>query len=206
MTIKSSLYIVSAPSGAGKTSLVEALIASTPGIVRSVSHTTRASRPGEQDGVDYYFVDPDRFEAMVAEGRFLEHAEVFGNYYGTSVDSVDDSLADGDDVILVIDWQGAENVRGQRPDAQSIFIVPPSLAALRQRLSARGQDDDEVVEGRLAQARDEIAHYQDFDYLVVNDRFDEAEDDLRHIVLARRLRCEQQAERQRGLLGELLGG
>jgi guanylate kinase len=202
----STLYIVSAPSGAGKTSLVEALIASTPGIVRSVSHTTRAPRPGEHDGVDYYFVDPERFAEMVDEGRFLEHAEVFGNHYGTSVDGVDDSLADGDDVILVIDWQGAENVRQQRPDAQSIFIVPPSLAALRERLSSRGQDDAEVVEGRLAEARSEIEHYHDFDYLVVNDRFDEAGDDLRHIVLARRLQCRRQAERQRGLLGDLLGG
>lgn len=205
MNTTSTLYIVSAPSGAGKTSLVEALIASTPGIVRSVSHTTRAPRPGERDGVDYHFTDHDGFVAMVAAGRFLEHAEVFDNRYGTSVDSVDASLAAGNDVILVIDWQGAGNVRRQRPDARSIFIVPPSLAALRQRLSGRGQDDADVIERRLAKARDEMGHYGDFDYLVVNDRFEAACDDLRHIVLAQRLRCRRQAEQQRALLDELLG-
>lgn len=200
-----TLFIVTAPSGAGKTSLVEALIAATPDVVRSVSHTTRAPRPGEQDGVDYHFTERERFMSLVDKGDFLEHAEVFGNLYGTSRSTVEQELAAGRDVILVIDWQGAANIKKLLPDAVSIFVVPPSLAALRERLSGRGQDDAAVIEGRLAEARDDIAHHQGFDYLVVNDVFDDAATDLRHILLAQRLRGGQQAQRQEALLAELLG-
>ena len=200
-----TLFIVTAPSGAGKTSLVEALIAATPDVTRSVSHTTRAPRPGEQDGVDYHFTGRERFLSLIDSGDFLEHAEVFGNLYGTSRSTVEQALAAGRDVILVIDWQGAATIKKLLPDACSIFIVPPSLAALRERLSGRGQDDAAVIEARLAEARDDIGHHQGFDYLVVNDVFDDAAADLRHIVLARRLTGAQQIRRHETLLAELLG-
>jgi guanylate kinase len=174
-------------------------------VVRSVSHTTRAPRPGETDGADYHFTDRERFQQMVAADDFLEHAEVFGNLYGTSRSAVERELAAGRDVILVIDWQGAANVKKLLPDAVSVFIVPPSLSALRERLSGRGQDDADVIAGRLAEARDDIGHYQGFDYLVVNDVFEDAAADLRHIVIAQRLAGAQQAVRQQALLAELLG-
>lgn len=199
-----TLFIVTAPSGAGKTSLVEALIASVPDVVRSVSHTTRAPRPGETNGVDYHFTDRDGFQAMVAADDFLEHAEVFDNHYGTSRRTVEKELAAGHDVVLVIDWQGAANIKQMIPEAVSIFIVPPSLAALRERLSGRGQDDEAVIERRLADARDDVGHYHGCDYLLVNDRFDDAAADLRCVVLAQRLRGDQQQQRQRALLAELV--
>lgn len=196
-----SLYIVAAPSGAGKTSLVRALLDAEPGVVVSVSHTTRAMRPGEQDGVHYNFIDIPRFEALVAEGRFLEHARVFDNYYGTSRDWVEATLASGKDVILEIDWQGARLVRQAFADAVGIFILPPSREALRERLQGRGQDSAETIERRMQEAKSEIAHYDEFDYVVVNDDFGQALAELRTILAARRLL----RERQPGLAARVAG-
>lgn len=196
-----SLYIVAAPSGAGKTSLVRALLDAEPGVVVSVSHTTRAMRPGEQDGVHYNFIDIPRFEALVAEGRFLEHARVFDNYYGTSRDWVEATLASGKDVILEIDWQGARLVRQAFADAVGIFILPPSREALRERLQGRGQDSAETIERRMQEAKSEIAHYDEFDYVVVNDDFGQALAELRTILAARR----QLRERQPGLAARVAG-
>ncbi len=201
-----NLFIVSAPSGAGKTSLVKALLARDPGITVSVSHTTRPRRPGEVDGADYHFVDPATFERMVEAGAFLEHAEVFGNAYGTAEAEVRRLLEqEGRDVLLEIDWQGAQQVRRRFPQAVTIFILPPSREALRSRLEGRGQDSEEVIARRLRAAREEMAHYPEFDYLVVNDVFDEAVDRLHCIVVAQRLREPQQSERLRAMLEQLLG-
>lgn len=200
------LFIVSAPSGTGKTSLVNALLESDPNLTVSVSHTTRPRRPKEAAGVNYHFVDRAGFEAMVAQDAFLEHAEVFGNYYGTSREAVKVALATGSDVVLEIDWQGAALVRRQEPDAVSIFIVPPSAEALRSRLQLRGQDDPQVIESRLAAARGEMAHHGEFDYLVINDAFDEALAELTAIVLAERCRESRRSVRQRDLLHALLSG
>ncbi len=199
-----TLYIVSAPSGAGKTSLVKSLVETTPEVVVSVSHTTRPPRPGERDGVHYHFVSSATFEAMQAEGAFLEHAQVFGNRYGTSRAVVLAQLAAGLDVILEIDWQGARQVRALLPSSTTIFILPPSREALRQRLAGRGQDSPETIERRMAAALSELSHYAEFDYLVINDRFSAALEALRAIVIANRQRREAQLERQRGLLGTLL--
>lgn len=199
-----TLYIVAAPSGAGKTSLVKSLVETTPEVVVSVSHTTRPPRPGERDGVHYHFVSSATFEAMQAEGAFLEHAQVFGNRYGTSRAVVLAQLAAGLDVILEIDWQGARQVRALLPNSTTIFILPPSREALRQRLAGRGQDSPETIERRMAAALSELSHYAEFDYLVINDRFSAALEALRAIVIANRQRREAQLERQRGLLGTLL--
>ena len=182
------LFIVSAPSGAGKTSLVRALIAAEPGVSLSVSHTTRPPRPGEQDGRDYHFVDRATFQRMVERGDFLECATVHGNSYGTSEAWVRDRLSAGASIVLEIDWQGAQQVRRRIPDAIGIFILPPSLATLEQRLRARAQDGAEVIERRLTAAREEIAHASEFDYAIINDTFDEAQQDLRAVVRAARLR------------------
>jgi guanylate kinase len=203
-TDRGTLYIISAPSGAGKTSLVKALLASTVDITVSVSHTTRAMRPGEEDGVDYHFVEPATFSAMIDEKAFLEHAQVFDNYYGTSRQAVLDQLDQGRDVILEIDWQGARQVRRLFPDSLSIFILPPSKAALRQRLTGRGQDSEAVIGRRMRDAEAEMSHYGDFDYVVVNDVFDDALAQLRAIVTAQRLSTPRQAARLERLLGELL--
>lgn len=197
-----TLYIISAPSGAGKTSLVKALVESTPGVAVSVSHTTRAMRPGEVDGVHYHFVGLDTFEGWVRQGGFLEHAKVFDNYYGTSRAAVEERLAQGVDVILEIDWQGARQVREQMPGAVGVFILPPSRQALEARLRGRGQDPDEVIARRMRDAVSEMTHYGEYDYLVVNDDFDTALVELRAIFQSRRLRREVQVER----LGELLAG
>ncbi len=199
------LFIVSAPSGAGKTSLLKALLASDARLGLSVSHTTRAPRPGEQGGVHYHFVDRAGFAALVDQGAFLEHASVFGNAYGTTEAAVRDGLAAGRDLVLEIDWQGARQVRARFPAAVSIFILPPSLAALRERLAARGQDSAEVIARRTAAARAELAHYGEYDYLVVNDQFTAALADLGAIVRAERLRTACQTDRWSGLLAELLG-
>jgi guanylate kinase len=198
------LYIVSAPSGAGKTSLVSALVAVEPGVVVSVSHTTRARRPGEVDGVNYHFVDRAQFGEMLAQGDFLEHATVFGNLYGTSRSGVLQALEGGLDVVLEIDWQGARQVRASIPGSVSIFILPPSLAALQARLEARRQDGPEVIRERMREAVAEMSHYDEADYVVVNDDFGAALDDLRALVRAGRLRREAQAVRFRELLAELL--
>jgi len=186
------LFIVSAPSGAGKTSLLKVLLEEAEGLGVSVSHTTRAPRPGEQNGVHYHFVDIPTFEAMVAEGGFLEHARVFDNYYGTSAAGVRSELERGCDLVLEIDWQGARQVREHFPEAVSIFILPPSVEELRRRLSARGQDSDEVVERRMQSAMDELSHFDEYDYLVINDRFEDALEDLRTLVRAERLRLRRQ--------------
>jgi len=199
-----TLYIIAAPSGAGKTSLVQQLVATTPGVVASISHTTRPPRPGEQHGQHYYFTPLADFEAMIAAGAFLEQAQVFGNRYGTSRAAVQTQLQDGLDVILEIDWQGARQVRALMPDSASIFILPPSRAALRQRLAGRGQDCPAVIEQRMAAALAELSHYAEFDYLVINDEFAVALENLRAIIMAQRQRQAAQRERQRELLQSLL--
>lgn len=202
---KGTLFVVSAPSGAGKTSLVKALRAGLEGFTVSVSHTTRAMRPGEAHGRDYFFVGREEFEGMIAAGAFLEHALVFGNHYGTACATVAEALDQGSDVLLEIDWQGARQVRALMPDCVSIFILPPSLAALEQRLAARGQDDAETIARRMRDALSELSHYAEYDYLVVNDDFGEALAELRAIVVARRMRAPRQIERHRGLITAMLG-
>ncbi len=199
-----TLYIVSAPSGAGKTSLVKALIDSMPQVRVSVSHTTRNIRPGEVDGINYHFVVREQFQAMLERGEFLEHAEVFGNLYGTSQRWLEQTLAEGFDLILEIDWQGAQQVRRLMPQARSIFILPPTQQALRQRLTNRGQDSDEVIDGRMREAVSEMGHYVEYDYLVINDDFAHALDDLKAIFRANQLRHEAQQQRHQHLLNELL--
>lgn len=206
MTDKGTLYIVSAPSGAGKTSLVAALVEKLPRLRISVSHTTRPRREGEVEGVNYHFTSRETFVRMVEEGRFLEHAEVFGNLYGTSADWVAETLRGGEDVILEIDWQGAAQIRRLLPEAASIFILPPCLKTLAQRLRTRASDDDHVIEKRLAGAREEMSHYGEFDYLVVNDNFERALHELAAIVEARRLTTDRQAVRQAATLADLLSG
>jgi guanylate kinase len=198
------LYIISAPSGAGKTSLVKALLERDQRIRVSISHTTRAARPGEEDGVAYNFVDLSEFDRLIEAGQFLEYAEVFTNKYGTSKGWVESQLAQGIDVILEIDWQGAEIVREKMPDARSIFILPPSREELLRRLTGRGTDSDEVIAGRMAQAESEMSHYGDFDYLVINDQFDAALDQLAAIFTANRLEMAVQQRAQQSLLSELL--
>jgi len=198
------LFVVSAPSGAGKTSLLRALIPTDARLRLSVSHTTRGARPGEQDGTHYHFVDRPRFEAMVAAGEFLEHARVFDNLYGTAERSVRDVLGANFDVVLEIDWQGARQVRARFPEAVSVFIVPPSVEALRQRLSGRGQDSAEIIDRRMRDARSELSHFGEYDYLVVNDDFDEALADLRAIVGAERLRLARQQARLGAALEAML--
>ena len=199
-----TLYIVAAPSGAGKTTLVKRLVETTPGVAVSISHTTRPPRPGERDGEHYHFISLVAFEAMIAENVFLEHAQVFGNHYGTSRAGVQAQLASDQDVILEIDWQGARQIRELMPDSLSIFILPPSREALRQRLAGRGQDSAEVIERRMAAALNDLSHYAEFDYLVINDDFATALNALRAILIARRQRRNVQIERQRELLQRLL--
>lgn len=200
----STLYVVSAPSGAGKTSLLKALVETDRGIQVSVSHTTRTMRPGEENGVDYHFVDQETFSAMVGRGAFLEHAQVFDNFYGTSEAAIREQMQQGLDVVLEIDWQGARQVRRRFEDAVSIFILPPTPEALRQRLDNRGQDSDEVIERRMRDARNEMSHYAEYDYLIVNDLFDEALEQLRAVVTAERLRETLQAVKLESRLRALL--
>lgn len=199
-----TLYIVSAPSGAGKTSLVKALIDLEPQIRVSVSHTTRAMRPGEVDGENYHFVSREAFVKMIEHGDFLERAEVFGNLYGTSQSYLQQTLDEGHDLILEIDWQGAEQVRKLMPQARSIFILPPSQQALRERLNNRGQDSDEIIDGRMREAVSEMSHYVDYDYLIINDDFAVALEDLKAIFHANRLQQKRQQQRFGKLLAELL--
>lgn len=199
-----SLYIVAAPSGAGKSSLVNALLEREPGIALSISHTTRPPRPNDRDGEHYHFVNRGVFARMVADGLFLEHADVFGNCYGTSRAAVEPLLAQGRDVLLEIDWQGARQVRAAMPGCVSVFILPPSRAELERRLRNRASDDAPTIARRLAESRDEVAHAGDFDYLVVNDQFADALADLRAIVACQRLRREVQATRHAALIADLL--
>ena len=199
-----TLFVVSAPSGAGKTSLLKALLAGDGQCRLSVSHTTRRMRPGERQGVDYQFVSRATFLGMVEEGAFLEHAQVFDNYYGTSEGGIREQLERGLDVVLEIDWQGARQVRERFSDAISIFILPPSREALKQRLGQRGQDSDEVIQRRMRDAISEMSHYAEYDYLIVNDRFEQALEELRSVISCRRLRQVAQAQRQQVLLQALL--
>ncbi|MFL1456156.1 guanylate kinase [Marinobacter sp. GN3S48] len=198
-----TLYVISAPSGAGKTSLVAEMLRNDEKLGVSVSHTTRPMREGEQHGVNYHFVSRDEFEAMIGRGDFLEHADVFGNYYGTSQVWVRETLAKGRDVILEIDWQGAEQVRRLIPECVGIFIVPPSPEVLRERLTGRGTDAPEVVDRRLREAAEECSHAVEFDYLVVNDDFGAALQDLLAIVRGQRLRIAAQQVRYSNLLARL---
>lgn len=202
--ISGSLYVIAAPSGAGKTSLVKQLLETTDNIAVSVSHTTRQPRPGEVDGEHYHFVDVATFEKMRDDQQFLEYAQVFDNYYGTSRQAVDSLLKKGMDVILEIDWQGAQQVRKLYSECCGIFILPPSRQALDQRLRSRGQDDESIIQRRMQDAVAEMSHYQEFDYLVINDDFDVALEMLRAIILARRQRIELQSQRQEQLLQDLL--
>jgi len=199
-----TLYTISAPSGAGKTSLVKALLEAERGICVSVSHTTRPRRPGEIDGENYHFVSQQSFEELIDNGAFLEFAKVFTNYYGTSQEAVEHALSSGTDVILEIDWQGASQVREKLTDTVSIFILPPSTASLRERLTDRGQDSDDVIERRMAEAKSEMSHFNDADFLVINDQFDEALHDLRSIIQTQRLTLAKQTEIHGDLLEDLL--
>ncbi|GGX47694.1 guanylate kinase [Saccharospirillum salsuginis] len=201
-----TLYVVSAPSGAGKSSLVNALIKRLPFVYLSISHTTRPNRPGETDGEHYHFVDTDDFLAMVERGEFLEHAKVFDNYYGTSQVWVQSQLDQGHDVILEIDWQGAQQIRRQMPETQGIFIMPPSRQALQERLEKRAQDSADVIARRMKDATSEMSHYHEYDYVVVNDDFYKALDELCSIFIAHRLRLEKQQMRFGGLFEHLLNG
>ena len=198
-----NLYIVSAPSGAGKSSLVKALLARDPAIRLSISYTTRTARSGEEDGVHYHFISREAFQERLGRGEFLESAEVYGNYYGTSQPWIEAERAAGNDILLEIDWQGASQVRRLVPDAISIFILPPSMEALRQRLTGRDTDSEDVISRRLAAAREDVSHCLEFDYLVVNDRFEDALEDLVAIARGQRLGIHPQQRRLSGLLGDL---
>ncbi len=199
-----TLYIISAPSGAGKTSLVKQLRRDTEHLAVSVSHTTRSPRPGEQNGLDYFFVSIDQFKSMIAENAFLEHAQVFDNFYGTAQQTVEANLAQGQDVILEIDWQGAQQVKTMLPQCVSIFILPPSIAVLNQRLQNRGQDNAEVIARRMRDAVTEMRHYAEFDYLIVNDDFNLALNQLKSIIFANRLQQKRQQQALKPLLDDLL--
>jgi len=199
-----TLFIISAPSGAGKTSLVKALLDVTDDISVSVSHTTRDMRPGEKDGVDYHFTDVETFKKMIDEDAFLENARVFDNFYGTAQAHIEEKLKAGEDVILEIDWQGAAQVRKIMPGCVGIFVLPPSREELENRLTGRGTDSEEVIARRMRDAVNEISHYPEFDYLVVNDDFDVALVELQSVILARRMRQEVQSQRLTDMLGDLL--
>jgi len=200
---KGTLYIVAAPSGAGKSSLVKALVDALADITISISYTTRALRPRDESGVEYHFVSEKTFLDMVAKQQFLEHADVFGHHYGTSKDWVMATLHKGIDVILEIDWQGARQIRQLFPDAVSVYILPPSLAELEARLLKRKQDSQAVIQDRMSLAQDEMSHYHEFDYVVINDDFMEATAALTAIVKANRLKTANQVQNQQKLLAEL---
>jgi len=204
VTAKGQLYIISAPSGAGKTSLVKALLEAGTGIDVSVSHTTRAKREGEIEGVDYHFSDSEAFQALASADGFLEHATVFGNSYGTSKASVEKQLGSGVDVILEIDWQGAQQVRDLMPASCSIFILPPSKRALKERLKGRGQDSDAIIAERMCMAVDEMKHYSEYEFLVINDDFDEALAELLSIVSSQRLLMGRRQQSHADLINQLL--
>ncbi|AEH31604.1 guanylate kinase [Vibrio anguillarum] len=203
---KGTLYIVSAPSGAGKSSLISAMLETNPTYAMkvSVSHTTRGMRPGEQDGVHYHFVQKELFEELITKGEFLEHAEVFGNYYGTSKVWIENNLNKGIDVFLDIDWQGARQIRDKMPEAKSVFILPPSKEELERRLNARGQDSEAVIAKRMNEAQAEISHYTEYDYVIINDDFDVALMDFRAILRAERLKQDKQAAKYNSMLNALL--
>lgn len=191
---KGNLFIVAAPSGGGKTSLVKKILQQLPDIEVSISHTTRAQRPGETNGQHYHFIDEATFQNMITEDAFLEYAKVFGFYYGTSWPQIKERLSAGKDVILDIDWQGAEQIRRLFPQVVTVFILPPSMETLKQRLVDRQRDDETVILQRMQQARDEISHYAEFDYLIVNDNFEQASIELASIIRSTRLKTENQVE------------
>jgi len=201
---KGTLYVISAASGAGKTTLVSAMLQQLANIEVSVSHTTRAPRSGEVNGVDYHFIDQIEFKKMLAAAAFLESASVFGNMYGSSKQHLEQQLLLGKDVILEIDWQGARQIRQLVADCKSIYIAPPSIAALRERLGNRGQDDETVINKRMQEAVSEMSHYVEFDYLVINDDFNEARDNLVAIIKGNRMLFEYQSQKHADLLNELL--
>lgn len=209
MTAAGTLFIISSPSGAGKSSLLSALLEHYNGdqrIAVSVSHTTRAARPGEVDGVHYHFVSKEEFQTLIGRNAFFEWAEVFGNYYGTSKELIEQALHAGTDVFLDIDWQGARQIRTLYPQARSIFILPPSLTILEQRLNSRGQDSQEVIAKRMAQAVSEMSHYAEYDYLIINDHFESALQQLNAVVQANRVKLEHQCVSNADLLTQLLAG
>ena len=207
-----NLFILSAPSGAGKSSLIKALLEKhrlnvtqpTTDMKVSVSHTTREPRPGEVDGEHYHFVSRSSFEKLIGEGAFFEYAEVFGNYYGTSRLTIEDTLSKGIDVFLDIDWQGARQVKQQLPEATGIFILPPSIGVLRSRLDSRGQDSERVIAGRMQKAKDEMRHYDEFDYVLVNDDFESTLSAFESIVFAHRQRLNDQKLRNHSLIDALI--
>jgi guanylate kinase len=198
-----NLFVISAPSGAGKTSLVHALLGTNPHIDLSISYTTRDPRPGEQNGTDYHFVSRDEFLAMAQRGEFLESAEVYGNLYGTSQKWISQENAKGRDVLLEIDWQGAAQVRRLFPHCISIFILPPSFEALEQRLKGRGKDNNAVIARRMAAAREDVAHVSEFDYVIINDNLNEALRELEAVVLSAKLTCSKQLTRHQALINQL---
>ena len=202
--MRGTLFIVAAPSGAGKSSIVNACLARDGNIALSISFTSRAPRPGERHAEHYHFISADEFKAMIRAGDFFEYAEVHGDWNGTARQSVEPQLAAGKDVLLEIDWQGAQQVKAQVPDAVSVFILPPSRAALEERMRKRGQDSEETIQRRLANARGEMAHHAEFDYLIVNEVFETAVDEMCAIFVASRLRIGQQVQRHAGLVATLL--
>ena len=201
---RGNLFILSAPSGAGKSSLINALLKKHADMKVSVSHTTRAPRPGEENGVHYHFVSTDEFKALIAKDDFFEWAQVFDNYYGTSKQAIESQLDAGIDVFLDIDWQGAQQVRKIMPSVQTIFILPPSKEELEQRLNNRGQDSAEVIASRMAKAQSETSHYSEYDFVIVNDDFETALADIKIIVMAQRLTLKAQEDRHQVLLNSLL--
>ncbi|WP_110457591.1 guanylate kinase [Shewanella algidipiscicola] len=205
MTARGNLFIISAPSGAGKSSLLNAILQDNPADMKvSVSHTTRQPRVGEVDGQHYHFVSVDKFKALIEKQAFFEWAEVFGNYYGTSREAIEVMLADGIDVFLDIDWQGAQQVKQMMPEAIGVFILPPSKAELERRLTGRGQDSSEVIAGRMAQATSEISHYGEYDFIIVNDDFEQAQVDLKAIIRSQRLTRAGQIHTLNDMLNDLL--
>ena len=201
---RGQLLIVSAPSGAGKTSLIKALMEQDQRVEVSVSHTTRPQRPGEVEGVNYFFISTETFHEMREAGAFFESAEVFGHFYGTSLTQLEARLSDGADVILEIDWQGAQQVRSLLPDSAWLFILPPSLEALKSRLQARGQDAEDTIDLRMRAARDEMSHWDEADYLIINNQFDVALEALQALVRSLRLRTGQQQSALQDLIEDLL--
>ncbi len=201
---KGTLYIIAAPSGAGKTSLVTELVKTSRHLTVSISYTTRPPREGEVDGQHYHFINAETFQQMIGRGVFLEHAEVFGNFYGTSMEWVEEQLTQGTDVILEIDWQGAQQIRRLAPESIGIFILPPSQKELHKRLSGRGSDSANIIALRMAKAVSEMSHYKEFDYIIINDDFDEALLDLKAVIRSQRLGLEFQQEYRKDLLSDLL--
>ncbi len=200
-----NIFIVAAPSGAGKTTLVSALLAADSNVKLSVSFTTRAPREGEREGVDYHFVSREQFLQMIEAGEFLEHAEVYGNFYGTSQKWIEEQIRSGQDILLEIDWQGAQQVRHLFPNALSVFILPPSMEVLEQRLRSRDKDSEEAIRVRMASAQEEIRHVDEYDYVIVNEHIDESVRDITSIVRGARLRLANQSARYQQLISELKG-